>query len=437
MLRAIARRFPRLKAGLRTYIGARRSLAPVRPSHFRPWDGWLASGPAPLADRGTADVDAINRSSQAYFEQAENREFWLNRPFSDPASAPRVLWRFNLLVSALRPGPHDRILDFGCGTGWTSILLARMGAEVVGMDIAPAALAIASEAADHDLRPSQRGRLTFAAYGGGAIEAHAGSFDAVVVNDAFHHFPNPKQLLAEFHRVLGPHGVFGFSEPGIGHAATAHSEAERAHGVLEEDVDLEQLYRSGKQAGFADLEVLIPALEPEALTLPMDRMRLFLRGVPGVVPADLLRNAVLTGPIGVFRKGPYRATSLHPWSHHADIRPAVRTVSVRTGEDYRIPVDVKNPTETVWLREGRRGIGYVRLGAHLMNPAGKQIELDYGRAELPGDVGPGVIRRMDIVLTAPPAPGTYTVRLDMVNEGVCWFAQTGSPTADVTLDVRG
>ena len=32
--------------------------------------------------------------------------------------------------------------------------------------------------------------------------------------------------------------------------------------------------------------------------------------------------------------------------------------------------------------------------------------------------------------------GAYAVRLDMVNEGVCWFAQTGSPTPDVTLDVR-
>jgi SAM-dependent methyltransferase len=347
-----------------------------------------------------------------------------------------VLWRFGLLVSALRPGPSDRILDFGCGTGWTSILLARMGAEVVGMDIAPAALAIASEAADHDLRPAQRGHLTFATYGGARIDAHDGSFDAVVVNDAFHHFPNPKELLAEFHRILTPHGLFGFSEPGIGHAATEHSQAERAHGVLEEDVDLEQLYRSGKAAGFDDLDVLIPALEPEALALPMDRMRLFLRGVPGVLPTDLLRNAVLTGPIGVFRKGPYRATSLHPRSHQAEIEPASRTVSARAGETFVLAVRLRNPTETVWLREGRRGIGYVRLGAHLLDGDGRELELDYGRGTLPKDVTQGEAVPAEIRLEAPKAPGLYIVRLDMVNEGVCWFAQTGSPAADVALDVR-
>jgi hypothetical protein len=206
--------------------------------------------------------------------------------------------------------------------------------------------------------------------------------------------------------------------------------------VLEEDVDLEQLYRSGKEAGFFDLDVLIPPLEPETLSLPMDRARDFLRGVPGVVPSDLLRITVLTGPIGVFRKGSYRVTSLHPRTHAARIVPAVEILTVAPGASYEIAAEVTNPSETVWLKDGRRGIGYVRLGGHLLDAAGSQVELDYGRAGLPHDVPGGQSVALRLAVRAPDAPGRYLVRLDMVNEGVCWFAQQGSPMAAVELIVR-
>jgi SAM-dependent methyltransferase len=433
VLNRIVRRLPFINKYALPSMRARHTLAGCRPAHFRPLRGLVAEPPAALRDRPGADIDTINRSSEAYFEKAENRAFWLNRPYSDP-SAPRVLSRFSVLLSALRPQPGDRVLDFGCGTGWTSVMLARLGAEVVGMDIAPAALKIANEVGDREMGEG-RARLRFAQYGGDRIDCVDGEFDFVVVNDAFHHFPNPARLLREFHRALGPHGAFGFSEPGIGHAATAHSQAERELGVLEEDVDLEQLYRSGREAGFVDLEVLIPPLDPESISLPMDRARAFLRGVPGVVPTDLLRVAVLTGPIGVFRKGPYRVTSLHPRSHHARLRPQSSGFRVAPGAVFAVPVEVRNPTDTVWLTEGRRGIGYVRLGAHLHDAGGGLIDLDYGRAALPRDLRQDDAAFVSLSLSAPTAPGQYIVRLDMVNEGVCWFAQQGSPTADVALTV--
>jgi SAM-dependent methyltransferase len=435
VLKRIARRLPRLKARLGGLLRARRSLTRCRPRHFRPLLGLFAPPPPLLLDRPAPDVEAINRNSEAYFEKAENRAYWLNRPYSDPASAARILSRFSLLLSALGPRPGDRVLDFGCGTGWTSAMLARLGASVVGMDIAPSALQIAREVADRELG-ADRGRAQFAVYGGARIDFPDQEFDFVVVNDAFHHFPNPRQLLQEFQRVLAPHGQFGFSEPGIGHAATAHSQAERALGVLEEDVDLEQLYRSGRAAGFADLEVLVPPLEPEALALSMDRARAFLRGRPGIVPARLLRLAILTGPMGVFRKGPYRVTSLHPRSHRAQIEPEVKALAVAPGASFTVAARVTNRTETVGLREGRRGIGYVRLGAHLHAATGEQRELDYGRGALAGDLEGGSEERVVLSLIAPANVGRYLVRLDMVNEGVCWFAQEGSPTADVSLDVR-
>ncbi|HIP97540.1 MAG TPA: methyltransferase domain-containing protein, partial [Anaerolineae bacterium] len=40
--------------------------------------------------------------------------------------------------------PGWRVLDIGCGTGALAVLMARRGAQVVGIDIAPPMLAIAA-----------------------------------------------------------------------------------------------------------------------------------------------------------------------------------------------------------------------------------------------------------------------------------------------------
>jgi SAM-dependent methyltransferase len=425
----------RLLPGLRTYVEARRTLRRFRLPHYRGVRSWWTPAPPLLTDRPAEETEAINLKSEEYFERDDMREFWLNRPFSSPESVGKYLERFGLLLSMLRIQPGDAVLDFGCGTGWSSLMLARMGAEVVGVDIAPSALAIGREAAERELTPAQRARLTFRPFDGATIDLPDTSVDFVVVFDAFHHFPNPRTILNEFVRVLSPRGRFGFAEPGAGHAASEHSAAETRHGILEEDLDLEQLYRTAIAAGFEELDVAIPALEPGTLTLPMARMRSFLRGASWLVPADFLRNTVLTGPIGVFRKDPYPVTSLNPGGQYARIRPTARRLSATAGSRFRIETLVRNMGETVWLREGRGGRGYVRLGAHLLDADGSPLVDDYGRAGIPTDLPQRGEARIDLELKAPAEPGHYIVRLDMVNEGICWFAQHGSPVANLPLEV--
>ena len=372
-------------------------------------------------------------SSEKYYEHAERREFWLNRPFSHPESVGKHLERFGLLLSTLGIRPGDKVLDFGCGTGWTSIMLARTGAEVIGMDIAPAALEIGREAAERQLASESRSRLSFRTYGGYAIDLSDDELDFVIVYDAFHHFPNPMTILREFHRVLSPVGRFGFAEPGVGHGESEDSVMETEHGILEQDLDLEQLYRSAMEVGFTGVELAIPALQPEMLTLPMSRMRSYLRGLSWLVPDDFLRKTILTGPIGVFRKGRYPVTSLNPRAHTAGIRPSASRVAVTAGATFRMSAHVVNLSHTVWLKQGRRGRGFVRLGAHLLADNGSVIDHDYARGSIPRDMPNRAAADVDLELRAPAAPGGYTVRLDMVNEGICWFAQQGSTVADVAL----
>ncbi len=167
----------------------------------------------------------------------------------------------------------------------------------------------------------------------------------------------------------------------------------------------------------------------------MNRMRMFLRGLSWLIPQDFVRKAVLTGPIGVFRKGPYAVTSLHPRTQFAKIVPRVSRIAARGGEAVQLTARIENQAETVWLIEGRGGRGFVRLGAHLLNDESAEVENDYGRAELPRDLVKGDAVDVELNLKAPPEPGVYTIELDMVNEGMCWFAQKGSPVATVILEV--
>jgi hypothetical protein len=71
----------------------------------------------------------------------------------------------------------------------------------------------------------------------------------------------------------------------------------------------------------------------------------------------------------------------------------------------------------------------VRLGAQL-HEGGALRERDYFRAALPRDVAPGEAVDWLVEVPAPPARGAV-LRFDMVDEGITWFAERGSPTLDV------
>ena len=63
-----------------------------------------------------------------------NKALWEKGDFTEIAGLMRESGE--AVVSSLGVGPGMRVLDLGCGDGTTAVPLARMGAEVVGIDIA-------------------------------------------------------------------------------------------------------------------------------------------------------------------------------------------------------------------------------------------------------------------------------------------------------------
>jgi SAM-dependent methyltransferase len=99
-------------------------------------------------------------------------------------------------VLRLDPRPGERILDLATGTGWTSRSVARRGATVIGIDIAPDLIAAARELAKKeglniDYRLADAEKLPFA----------AGEFDAVISTCGIMFATRPEAAAAELARV--------------------------------------------------------------------------------------------------------------------------------------------------------------------------------------------------------------------------------------------
>jgi ubiquinone/menaquinone biosynthesis C-methylase UbiE len=80
---------------------------------------------------------------------------WGKAPFVSIAETISDL--HSAVVEALNPGPGNRVLDVGCGTGGVAEIAATSGADVVGVDLAPGLIEIAkARAADRGLSVDYR-----------------------------------------------------------------------------------------------------------------------------------------------------------------------------------------------------------------------------------------------------------------------------------------
>lgn len=97
--------------------------------------------------------------------------------------------------------PGERALDVGCGTGNYTLSLATRGAKAVGVDPAPAMLAIATRKAREAGLPAR-----FAQAIAENLPFPAGSFDLVVSVTTLEFVVSPEAAVAEMVRVLRPGG---------------------------------------------------------------------------------------------------------------------------------------------------------------------------------------------------------------------------------------
>ena len=133
------------------------------------------------------------------FEPGSRDYFTCYDRLREKNESPEFSWRFHEYADF----KAKRVLDIGCGNGYVLSRYAAQGAEVHGVDISSAAIAIC--------------RKRFQLYGlsGSFVQANAEKlpfendfFDCACSMGVLHHVPDTERAVAEIFRVLKPGGKF-------------------------------------------------------------------------------------------------------------------------------------------------------------------------------------------------------------------------------------
>jgi hypothetical protein len=127
--------------------------------------------------------------------------------------------------------------------------------------------------------------------------------------------------------------------------------------------------------------------------------------------------------------------------YKAEITAPEAPSKLRAGQKETITMKVKNASDVVWWQRGGETTDrtdnkfYIAAGSRWLDKDGKPTSEEEGHNGIPKDLRPGEETEMTLEITAPKQPGEYLLNLDMVQEGVCWFGDKGSPTTKVNVTV--
>lgn len=126
---------------------------------------------------------------------------WSVGCYESSAEHAQLLPAAKVVIDRAGLGPHDRVLDVGCGTGNAALLAAGRAAQVSGVDPATRLLDVARG------RAAAEGKdVTFLPGHAGALPVGDSSVDVIVSVFAVIFAPDPAAAAAEMSRVLSPTG---------------------------------------------------------------------------------------------------------------------------------------------------------------------------------------------------------------------------------------
>jgi ubiquinone/menaquinone biosynthesis C-methylase UbiE len=383
-------------------------------------------------------VAELNRLAEEYFARVSDWNYHLAKPFGSIDEVPQLLINFAVILQGLSICQGMTVLEFGAGTCWASRFLTQLGCRVIALDISPTALRIGKDLYQRQPVFGDRPAPQFLEFDGYHIDLADQSVERIMCLDAFHHVSNPGDVLRELGRVLKEGGIAGFAEPGPKHSLSPQSQYEmRTFGVVENDVEIREIWRQAKGAGFTDIKLVVFNVPP--FHLDLDDFEEFLKGGSpsrryAEATAEYLQNQrsflLYKGEVALsdsrFRTGLKAIINMGP-----------QATTVKQGESITLQAVVKNNSSATWLPRSA-GLGAVQLGCHVYESNGKIFHHSYHWEVLtPGDGRPIMPdETVEFEVNLPPLPrGRYILEFDMVSNDVCWFALNGSPTVRVTARV--
>ncbi|MGI9068168.1 MAG: hypothetical protein ACR2HX_17420 [Pyrinomonadaceae bacterium] len=128
---------------------------------------------------------------------------------------------------------------------------------------------------------------------------------------------------------------------------------------------------------------------------------------------------------------------LPPSGMRAELRALNAPAGAKTKQRVTLRVAVTNRSDVTWLaRERAAAPMQLYLGNHWLDATGRDLVHDDGRGPLTRNLAPGETVELELVVNAPKQAGNYILELDMLQEGVSWFASQGSPTVQLPIKIE-
>src|SRR5262249_5547329 len=137
------------------------------------------------------------------------------------------------------------------------------------------------------------------------------------------------------------------------------------------------------------------------------------------LPSHLLPDYIAAVPASIADDG-----------FRAEIVPNSDDLTIEAGRIHKVGVRVRNASPVAWPEDR-----CVHLGGHWRDRDGEMVQRDDGRTALARTLEPGQTVDLTLDVQAPEKTGSYVVELDLVIDGVAWFADKGSHTATIGVDV--
>ncbi len=350
-----------------------------------------------------------------------------------------ILFDLAVVGRSLGCVPGDLILDYACGPGYVSEILNRFGYHTVALDKDPEAIEVAKARFRRDRRLDE-GRARFVIADAESMPFPDSTFDGVVCMNSFHHMPDYGRALSEIYRVLKPGCRAVFSEPGSIHSATRLSAVMiEQFGYIEKDIVIDQIFDLAIKAGFAKVFIK-PFVYPELLTVGRDEWARIKRGDTAGTELDVKRICHIieeTHPIFILEKaGAKRTTSANP--NILKARIDIKGFKFIPGRSSFIDIHsvVKNEGDTIWLSEHREFGGHITLGVKVLDSTGRFLGEGKNRLSLPHDINPGEeVTLSGKIELGSLSQGEYTLRIDLVDEFICWFEEHHQGYSDIKVTV--
>ncbi len=342
------------------------------------------------------------------------------------AETHRHFCDFANIAVALGLPAGGSILDVGCGSGWLSEYFSRLGYKVLGIDISDDLIQMARERVElvpYNVDDETSLQCLFLKHDVESAPLPQ-KFDAIICYDALHHFEDEAAVFYHLAAMLDVGGLLFILEgqkPSAGSATEDElREVMRNYGTLESPFSDGYLRALLDEHGFAVVGDYISVnglferemLEGDRLpltTLATDYHYLTCKKVCDGASASTVPDSRSPGLL----RARFSLRSTPP-------------KRMAPGAPLTIPLAIQNTGDTLWLAGQTVRAGIVMPAVRIFDDDGILVSEFHGQPRLPSSVAPGETVSIRIDYAAPRLPGSYTLKVDLVDQHVCWFEQQGS-----------